>query len=382
MTDTSSLSVALIDNWLLEYAIRLIEGNHTGKWEEISRNLESAQVGSSYVSLKLAKREGWRFPYILRLMTDSLLNFIDIALLNDKILYDYEYSHGWDKTASAKVLAPLLQPLKFDARTRAQLTNKTNSSKWATELPTTIFDLARLKTYNATVAHGAVYYLELSSYLGVPYWPSPIRSLYLRDQLSLDTSRFVHLLTGKVSDELNRFYEEVVSSKYLNNSSLLMPSFGGMVLEHCKNRNDIFPELMRLRETPPFQAFRLWAQSMDIALEKGDLLEIAQGLNEVHKIISMLRDSVSGDTLEYSLDIGLTPVLTINQDFVDKFIQKIRPKPLHIVFLRNYISFTARNLKFSRLIEQLIPGIRDSLDKESIFQVDTFVDPYIDYDNH
>ena len=82
---------------------------------------------------------------------------------------------------------------------------------------------------------------------------------------------------------------------------------------------------------------------MEKFLSSGNILDFAKGLNEFNDVVEETRNNLGlsdsrGDNIQVQL--GLSPALILDKS---TFIKWLRPKPLHLVFLRQHFDRVLTN---------------------------------------
>lgn len=322
------VSCALVDNWLLELAGRLIDPTV----EHETRYYQT--IGSEIAA---AREE-----------LISLLRLLDLVVTCDELVYDEEWSGIWRDFDYLRPVFPLLSPVRLGPQTKQRL-GRAGPFRSTLDAP----DI---------VKNGALYYLGLSQLLGVYYWPSPQRAEFLRQNLYSQTgSGFVVGLASYIESNIADIIEEVLAPLELTEPLPLFPGFGSSILASCETRASVLPTAMQFRESKECTAFRAWLRNMDGALLSGNVRTIARALREVRDVLKSVRADLGIATQaggKVELQIGISPSLNVDLDIARSIFGRFRPKPYHIVFLRQHLARILNNSNLWDLVELLFPEKR------------------------
>jgi hypothetical protein len=222
-------SYTLVDNWMLELAIRMLnddfEGSFSDKWETFYHSMGGS---SRYL------REGWTWETeIVKEITASLLQFLDLLVLNDELVYESEYSFAWKRFRISNQIEPLLREVRLSRHAMRELILSTGN------FPPT-------HDSRSEVSRGAIHYLALSRFLGVYYWPSPKRAEYLQQHLHTIQGGFVLGFREYLDESLAQIATEILDPiKML--PSLYFSGFATTVLASCDKPSSIMPTLIQVR---------------------------------------------------------------------------------------------------------------------------------------
>lgn len=282
-------------------------------------------------------------------MVISLFQLLDLLVVNDELIYDADMASVWSHSEGMRPIIPLLSSVKLSQNTKKTVFGGTyfHDTK----------DTPRI------IEEGALFYLKLAKLLGLYYWPSPERAEFLMNKVYSNTtsSSFLWTLSENIDSDLGKIIKEVYASLKNVKQDLKFPGFGSSILANCNSRLDIFPTLFQYRDTKEAIEFRKWLREMDDALQAGNVWMISQGLRDVQELIASLQKElglISQTGVKVDLQIGLSPSLTIDLMTVDSVLKRFKPKPLHIIFLRNHLYGVLENADVWVQVWRLFPEIR------------------------
>ena len=380
---TENTSKALIDNWSLELAAQLICGDKLFTRESIyglkrefstffpalksvdpfavhsyldlgwrgrlDKLWETAiSSGSSNFDRKQVEEcreiieSGLRFQ-----MVTALSQLLDLMVMYDGLIVDLEFSIAWERHSSMQPITPIISKVRLGNETKKALTDSQGFEARESDLP--------------VISQGALYYLGLSRLLGVDYWPSPERSVFIRERLFDNQPGFVKSLNMVVDEQILDLIKQTAAFTHNSESGLLFPGFGATILVNCDTRSAILETAFEFRNTKECLAFRSWLREMDEASSNGNIQVIAKNLHDLDLIMLDIRRGVGlENSLEknMTLEIGLSPSLAIDTKIIKSVLGSIKPKPLHLVFLRNHFNRVLENANLWKQVWRLFPEIR------------------------
>jgi hypothetical protein len=213
------------------------------------------------------------------------------------------------------------------------------------------------------ISDAAKYFLTLSRYLEVFYWPSPKRAAYIKEQ-SFDQlgDSFTFAFKDYTRNSLKKVANEIVKPLELSRmSNIYFSGFAWTILSSCDRPASILPTLMQVRDSTSGTSFRKWLSEMDIALKKGNLRIIAQEIAAVQDVILEVRRDLGINEKEdktIELQLGISPTLTLGDEVIKSIINRFKPKRHHLVFIReNFLSFL-ENSNVKDHLSYLFPIVR------------------------
>jgi hypothetical protein len=279
-----------------------------------------------------------------------LMQFLDLLAIGDELIYDEAWAHVWKRGFEIK--EPLLVSIRIGNETRKHLPELAREDivKDGDETP-------------EVISQGTRYYLALSQFLGVYYWPTPERAEYLASHtftpvnptFSVAVNDFVDRNLKELADQLKDFLPRV-------GVPISFPGFGSAILANCAKPGDILPTVLEFRRTKECMAFRAWLSQMDQALEKGDLTALAQSMAETQELITSVKRGLGlmvNSAAKADLQIGLSPSITLDRQTLDSIRKGLMPKKLHITFLRQHFATVLRQANTWHTLQRLFPIIKD-----------------------
>lgn len=328
-------TAAVVDNWLLEFACRLIDP----KLDETYFVIDHYR---GYYNL-FDRRPSKVFFAGDKIL--ALLQLIELIVVSDQLVYDADWSHIWAASAGLNEIKHLLRPVE-----------PTGGSRKYSEAPDWHID-----TKNDTpdiVRDGAMYYHELASSLGVACWPSPQRAQFLSETEYVRVgSSFIMQLRSHVDSLLGGLIDDAIRPLNLTRKTLLLPGFGSTILNCVNSRHSILSAALELRESRDAIGFRKWLREMDIALQSGDVNTLSTALRDVEEVVISTRSGLglqpNSDGLEFT--IGLSPSIKSNVGSVRRLFHSLGSKKVHVTFLRNHFSEVLEGADLWFQIERLFP---------------------------
>lgn len=354
MIKSSKKISAVVDNWLLELASRLLD-----------KTIENYQFEKEFLQSNDPYLEFYGYfdfngyqKIILYEKALSLLQLLDLLVLNDEIIYDSTWTYLWIKSEKLKPILPILTSLEIENEDRKKL-----NENWKY--------IIEKGNHPDLIKDGALYYLKLSQILGVYYWPAPQRAEFLSlNNYSKIKSGFVLQLKKYIDSNLEEIIKKTFYAFKSTKSFFNFPGFGSSILQNCVTREDIIPITMQFRNSKECIAFRNWLKEMDCALEKGDIKVIAneiQKLNDILESTLILLGIKNKQTHIVEFQLGLSPTIKLSTNFISSFLKKFKPKPYHIIFLRNYFERVLTNTNTLFQLKRLFPEVK-RINFENIFK--------------
>ena len=378
---TDNANKALIDNWSLELAAQLIcgsklfskeskrgllyESRSTGLALKGVANIVSYMPASWYNQLEYlwgttissdssnfsrkqiegnrnAIESGFRFQLIT-----ALSQLLDLIVMYDGLIVDSEMSIAWERHPSMQPLIPIISKVRLGRKTKQAITDSQG--------------FKTVESHQPIVSQGALYYLGLSRLLGVDYWPSPERSVFLKEHLFEDRPGFVKSLNKLVDKNISDLIKQATAFIHDSEGGLLFPGFGTTILANCENRSAILETAFEFRNTKECQVFRSWLREMDQASSNGNIQAIAKNLQELKSVMFDIRRRVGLENAvekNMTLEVGLSPSLSIDTKTIKSLLESIKTKPLHLVFLRNHFNRVLENANLWKQVWRLFPEIQ------------------------
>ena len=338
------MPTALTDNWLLELACHAL----TVPPPE-PKPLEGSHLSGESFS--------------------ALIHFLDLTIFYDKIFYDDEWSSTWDHLLSGDarhILSPVGLSREEKEEFRPYSEQQTSNCKHDSGL-------------NDVVRGGAYFYLGVSNAMGIPYWPSPARADFLRENASLSAGPFFSLATkGYLEEHLRQIEEEVLRSLSVTSNNLRFMGLSTIVLANSNSRNDILRVALEIRDTREAREMRAWLSCMEEALAQGDVIKTARGAEDLKQVVDFVRRGLgldSGSVGEVQLEVGLTPTITVGAAALRRIVNKITPRPLHITFLRRLLGNNLKHMNTAKHISRLFAVGRTPISFNSSVLIDVSASP-------
>ena len=294
----------LIDNWSLELTSTILDGQ-IGLTENTKRDQISA-----------------------------LLDFLDIFILNENLLYyDNELTYAWKRLKSLDNIKDFINPIN---------------------------NIEKLNLYpeilNNDNSDGANFYLKLADKINSNYWPSPKRKKYI-DSLKINQKEdFITILANDLKSELKTITSEIYNKLDIS-KPIITPSFGSMVLLECSDIKSIIPTAIQIRDDIYTKEFRKWGQLVNEAIAQGNIIFLNNQLKEIEQITTkMLKQfSIQQDNkYNIKLQLGLRPSISLEVNEIGKKIKNaFSRKKAHFVFMKNYLNKSIQNADLSYKIEEL-----------------------------
>lgn len=313
-------SSALIDNWSLELSGTLLENIIEEKNETVLNQVQ------------------------------ALFDLLDTIILSDNIIYNSAFAHVWKNKNSLNAIKSLLTGI-------IAVENDYNEFIVYETIEAKYKEYGKL-TYNIQedlVEHGAKYYLDLASALGVNYWPSPKRAKYIAQQNVRKKDDFLVLLNNNINKEIEKIslkmFESIAKMK-----PMIFPTFGSRVLSDCEDINSIISTAMQIRNDKYTTEFRKWGEEINSLLEQGNVIALNKEMNSISLLIRDMHKKYSIESDRQSnikFQIGLSPSVNFEIKIVGSLLEKLMPKKRHLVFLRNHIESSLKNTNTNYQIERL-----------------------------
>ena len=129
-----------------------------------------------------------------------------------------------------------------------------------------------------------------------------------------------------------------------------MPLFLSLVLQECKHITDLPKVLSQIRDSKEARAFRDWTSYMS---GETNLSKFLKEYKEVEHLTNSLMSDLGAVQKNSTLQIGLSPSLTISMDDVTTRLSEIR-KP-HLRFIRRLLTSTKKNARLEDTLCKLFP---------------------------
>ncbi len=319
---------AVTDNWLLEFGLRAIEGGLPLKTDGFGNNANWARESVDYIL--------------------ALLQLLDLMVLNDELLYEKQYSSAWAGLKSAQKIKDYLVPFSLNQVDRKKLVNEfnINPNSFGNEYNMTWFS--------------ALWYYGFSKASGLNYWPAPERSRFLKQHcFDILPNHFVGTFKGWFKDNLDFTIKESLKNIPNNLNDISFPGFGYLSICESNDKEGILNNIIEIRNSRSTKAFRKWLNELDNAQNVGNLKEIIFKFSEIQDMFNDIRKDLglAGKDLGTEVHIGISPGIKFKFSSIQSFFNYLKPKPLHITFLRknihNYFSKTDTILQLSKLFPEV-----------------------------
>ena len=351
---TLSPTRVVVDNWSLELVCQLLKGN-----------LAYPTVPNP--KSRVSPLSSFSFPYLEDNGVDkllfhekvvSLLNLLDILVLNDEILYDPEWSNYWKEFDTLNPIRHILSEVRLSSVTKNKL------SKPPDHIQTWFRMSNRLNSFevdnrviNDMVEGGALYYYNLANLLGVYYWPSPMRAHFLKQNaFASNNNEFILLFKEFIDNQIREAINTALLDIGLSEKAFLFSGIGSAVLSNCESSNSILATAMQFRESKECTALREWLRQLNVALGTGNIAKIAGAIKDVRESMENVQKKLGIKTENKSsveLQIGLSPSLSLDTDFFTSKLDSIKPKPLHLVFLREHFKRCLTDVNIMKYINRI-----------------------------
>ncbi len=361
MEYTPNSCSTVVDNWLLEFACRLIDKES----DRMYFGVDSYRGSYS----RFGEEEQQRF---LQEKLVSLMQLLDLVVTNDKLVFDADWSHFWMESGGLKPIAPILAEVRLGYNRKFSLSNT-----WHLDVK---------NDEPGIVQDGALYYSALARLLGTYYWPSPQRAKFLAENLYARTPSPAIVLMKEFADKkLLEAVNAALAPFSFHANALEFTGFGSTILANCSSREDILPVAMQFREEKASRAFRLWLQETDKALISGNIVKISQSLMTIREVLELTTKELhlktgQEDKRKVELQIGLSPSISVDIDLdktVKPLFKKFKQKPFHVVFLQKHFSQLLVNSNTWEHLRRLFPEIisyktYDAIPKLQAYDLDKF----------
>ena len=322
---------AIVDNWLLESTSDLLS------WEEAAPGDRTDPNWDAAAAYAWTSRLETRFQ--------SLLDFLEVFVLHDKIYFEVEQAHSWARYAQIQEVADVLAPVSFKDHPMI--------SPIVASLP----DNTTTSGPSGVVEIGAKNYLALSRVLGLAYWPVLDRRRYLESNIFTPLSdSFLCVIRGQV----DRFFEESVAQlKELlpDYGGIVFPNFGSVVLANCESRSDILSVAKELRSSRETVEFRGWLANVEGALARNDVFTVRQSLAVARDAVDSVRVGLEGETNSKGIkfNLGLSP--SISFEIPHFWSGPSKTERIASTYLRGHLETCLRDIDVGRHIRRLFPEI-------------------------
>jgi hypothetical protein len=346
------LNSVLVDNWMLELATSVIQDavSHGGPSETVSVPAAVGCFSGTDEASAVVYRET---PF--RECLTALFYLLDVVILHDRIVYDPTYSFTWKQSDALDPIQWLLQA--HDQRLREPYRRPSDISNAG--CPDYVAQRPKdpASDDSAVVTGGAQFYLELSRSLGLYYWPSPRRSAWIQATMGSHPGKFATQLTGMIDSELERMLGKILEDTGMQ-SALAFGGFGAAVLSECESFATILETALEVRSTKSCVAFRDWLVRMDRNLQAGDLKGLQGGLRDVREVIGDARKELGLGARaddDPKITLGVSPTLEFSTSQASGLLRRFRPKPYHVVFLREHFDRMLAQRKIVDRVNKLLP---------------------------
>lgn len=327
---------AIVDNWLFELVADLLIGDSENRSKEENQAIVKA-----------------------------LLDFLDIIVLNENIVYESTYSYVWDDNDFFDQLIPYTVGIKaiqcgenkFKIYDIGDIDYSSYPSSDYPFLPNNINSYIKVKhTLEDVVKNGAEYYFGIAQALGIQYWPAPKRQNYIEATHKKLRDDFLVVLESKINEGLREIASDVLE-KFPQLTPTKLPGFGARILADCADKKSIIQTAIQMREDPYCVAFRDWCREMDQSLETGNVTALCNSMKDVSVLLSDLSKRFSIKNPEgpvgVTLQLGLRPSISIDRELIGLIIKKFLPKKMHLVFLRKHIERVLENTNIAFQVRRL-----------------------------
>lgn len=348
-------SRVIVDNWSLELVCQLLEGNlayHTVPTPKHRVAPLSARNAEPYFQDDEVNKVLFHEKVI------ALLNLLDILVLNDDILYDPEWSNFWKGFDGLNPVRHLFSEIRLSAKTKDKLSkppDETTSWFGMTKNPRVL--IVDRKVTNDIIGGGAVYYYNLANLLGTYYWPSPRRTKFIKENVfAKGNAEFTLVFKEFIDDQVRKTLNMTLSNIGLSEEPFLFSGIGSAILANCDSSESILVAALQFRESKESVALREWLRQLNVALETGNIAQIGRAIKDVLDSLAHAQRKLgikTDDESKVELQIGLSPSLSFDTDFVASTVERFKPKPLHLVFLREHFNRCLTDANVVRHIDRI-----------------------------
>ncbi len=137
---------------------------------------------------------------------------------------------------------------------------------------------------------GTGFYTACSKILNIPFKPSALRADLLESKLSQEVARW-RIESGEHVLDYLEDSRDVAARNNLsklvetNMIDLHVPAVMALILKHAKDREQIIPLVLQLRERAEVKEFRYWLQELNRAIQFGSLREIKKYFRELEAVV-------------------------------------------------------------------------------------------------
>jgi hypothetical protein len=346
------LNSVLVDNWMLELATSVIQDavSQGGPSETVS---VPAAVGC-FSGTDDATAVVYQETPFKECLT-ALFYLLDVVILHDRIVYDPTYSFTWKRSDALNPIQWLLQA--HDQRPTKPYVRPGYGTR--SGRPYDVLPLAKgaASEESEVVTGGAQFYLALSRSLGLYYWPSPRRSAWIQANMAEHPGGFATQLSGMIDSTLAQMLGKILADTRMK-SAIAFGGFGAAVLSECESFATILQTANEVRSTKSCVAFREWLVRMDRNLEAGDLKGLHEGLRDVREVIADARKELGLGARaddDPKITLGLSPTLEFSTSQASGLLRRFRPKPYHVIFLREHFDRMLAQRKLVDRLDKLLP---------------------------
>ena len=344
-----STSRTLIDNWMLELAFSMWTDNYEKNftdYEEEHTSMLAVYLGQPALYTYRHQAWTWKDSIVIDTAT-ALLQTLDLLVINNELVYDTTFSNAWKRFSQSDLVKPMLREVKL-------------SNKVTKELLPSIGFFPKYPDDNGMISEGAIYYLSLARFLGVYYWPSPKRAEYLKQNYFNKVNNFALSFRDFIDETSKQIAAEILEPIKIE-SQLFFSGFSVPILASCEKPSSILPTLIQVRNSSSGKGFREWLEKMDEVLQTGNLKFIAKEMKTVNDVISDIRKDLGIDTKGEQfaeLQIGLSPSLNLGDEAIKTIISQFKPKPYHVIFIREYFDKFLESGNVKTHLSRLFPYIK------------------------
>jgi hypothetical protein len=357
----------VVDNWTLELAAKILEGEESFSAADNSRLRDEEQYNSlvasrleSYIDGPVTRSNVWiskspesysdvqesiRYEMVL-----SLFQLLDLIVMYDTLVVDTELTSTWERFEYMEKLSSMVSKVRLGNETKEKIRSTLRYTPLDNTLP--------------IVSEGALYYMGLANMLGLDYWASPKRAKFLSKNVYSGLKKgFVTTLGQLVDEKLDALVRGLIENAHLQdlNGTLYFPGFGAAILSQCNTRMEILQVAIDFRQSRECVAFRNWLEEMDEATTKGDLMFISRNIRDLQEVISSIDRNLSGVGAfrgRVELEIGLSPSLKFGTESINTIVELLKPKQLHLSFLRHHFYRVLERSNLWYQIWRLFPELR------------------------
>lgn len=321
---------ALVDNWLLELSGRLLEDGTLGS----GINEHDMEVQDKCAALLL---------------------LLDVIVLHDHIFFNPKWADAWDEK---RVLNPIHVALRAIPNSVRDLQPQYSNMQTRFESQEPADD-----RFTRLVERGAIQYLLTANLLGLYYWPAPPRSEFLTQNIYNNSEQsFMEIVQRYLDSQIREIAADVLGMVGSSTGKLHLPGFGSRILSDCTSTASILSTAMEYRRTREVQAFRAWIGKMSNALRLGDIATVATGVHDLREVVDASRKSLGLEQKHndaFSLSLGLSPSLRVEGKSFRAVLDRLKPKKLHLTFLRQHLNSCLEQVDVRMHFERLFVQCRD-----------------------